>query len=157
MPPRATAILELGEIIEGSARVVQQFKEKPAAATAEVYLAAGPSRYLWNSGMFVWRAATLLDCIRRYEPAAHAGLARIAAAWGSAGESAVLAEVYPGLKKISVDFAVMEPASRDPAVCVAAIPMPLDWLDVGSWPMFAQTRPARRAGQRRRRRPERAG
>ena len=132
---------ELGEVIEGSARVVERFKEKPDEATAKRYLAAGPSRHLWNSGMFVWRAATLLECIRRYEPASHVGLARIAAARGGSGESAVLAEVYPGLKKISVDFAVMEPASRDPAVQVAAIPMSLDWLDVGSWPVFAQTRP----------------
>src|SRR5262249_31167376 len=52
---------------------------------------------------------------------------------------AVLAVTYPKLKKISVDFAVMEPASRDPRVRVAAIPMNLQWLDVGSWPMFART------------------
>jgi len=52
-----------------------------------------------------------------------------------------LAEVYPTLKKISVDFAVMEPASADPAVRVAAIPMRLQWLDIGSWPSFAATCP----------------
>ena len=52
---------------------------------------------------------------------------------------AVLGEVFPTLKKISVDFAVMEPASRDPQVRVVAVPMPLQWLDVGSWPMFAET------------------
>jgi len=45
------------------------------------------------------------------------------------------------LKKISVDFAVMEPASRDPQVRVVAVPMPLKWLDVGSWPFFAETCP----------------
>jgi mannose-1-phosphate guanylyltransferase len=44
----------------------------------------------------------------------------------------VLAEVYSGLKKISVDFAVMERASRDPQVKVLAVPMPLKWVDVGS-------------------------
>ena len=47
----------------------------------------------------------------------------------------------PPLTKVSVDYAVMEPASRDPAAAVAAIPMPLRWLDVGSWPSFAQTCP----------------
>ena len=72
--------LELGEVVEGAARVVERFKEKPDETTAKGYFAAGPSRYLWNSGMFVWRAATLLDCLRRYEPASHAGLVRIAAA-----------------------------------------------------------------------------
>ena len=91
--------------------------------------------------MFVWRAATLLDCIRRYEPAVAAGLAEVAAAWTTPRRAEVLARVYPALKKISVDFAVMEPASRDPAVRVAAIPMQLGWLDVGSWPSFAETCP----------------
>ena len=131
--------LQLGAAIDESARVVEQFKEKPDAQLARDYLAAGPERYLWNSGMFVWRAATLLDCIRRYEPENFAGLARIAAAWPTPQRDAVLNEVFPTLKKISVDFAVMEPAARDARVCVAAVPMPLQWLDVGSWPMFAQT------------------
>ena len=61
--------LQLGDPLDDSARVVEQFKEKPDADTALRYCAAGPQRYLWNSGMFVWRAATLLDCIRRYEKA----------------------------------------------------------------------------------------
>ena len=131
--------LELGKAIDESARVVRQFREKPDAETAGVYFAAGPERYLWNSGMFVWRASTLLDCIRRYEPDNFAGIEKIGAAWNSPQRDTVLAEVFPALKKISVDFAVMEPASRDPRVRVAAVPMPLKWLDVGSWPMFAET------------------
>ena len=53
----------------------------------------------------------------------------------------MLNEVYPTLRKVSVDFAVMEPASRDPNFRVAAVPMPLEWLDIGSWPMFAETCP----------------
>jgi mannose-1-phosphate guanylyltransferase len=63
----------------------------------------------------------------------------VAAAWGQAGQAAVLNEVYPTLRKVSVDFAVMEPASRDANFRVAAVPMPLEWLDIGSWPMFAET------------------
>ena len=131
--------LQLGQAIDESARVVEQFREKPASATAQEYLAAGATRYLWNSGMFVWRASTLLDCIRRYAPANHAGLMKIGAAWPTPDRHAVLGDVFPTLKKISVDFAVMEPAGRDPQVRVAAVPMPLQWLDVGSWPMFAET------------------
>ena len=133
--------LELGEPLSFTSRVVKQFKEKPDEATAKTYFAAGPERYLWNSGMFVWRAGTLLDCIRRFEPANAAGLARVAAAWGGSEQAAVLGMVYPTLRKVSVDYAVMEPASRDPAFRVAAVPMPLEWLDVGSWPMFAETCP----------------
>jgi mannose-1-phosphate guanylyltransferase len=133
--------LQLGDAFEGAARVVERFREKPDAATAGGFFAAGPEAYLWNSGMFVWRAATLLDCIRRYEPAIHAGLEQIAAAWDTPDRQRVLSAVYPGLKKISVDFAVMEPASRDPRVKVLAVPMPLDWVDVGSWSAFADTCP----------------
>jgi mannose-1-phosphate guanylyltransferase len=137
----AYGYLQLGEVAGGTARVVERFREKPDAPTAEQFFTAGAKKYLWNSGMFVWRAATLLDCIRRYEPEIYAGLMRIAAAWGTPKQQQVLNEVYPGLKKISVDFAVMEPASRDPLVKVLAVPMPLKWVDVGSWNAFAETCP----------------
>jgi mannose-1-phosphate guanylyltransferase len=140
-PATGYGYLQLAAPLVGSARIVEQFKEKPDAATAQGYFAAGPDRYLWNSGMFIWRADTLLDCIRRYLPENHASLMRIASAWDTPQRDAVLEEVYPTLKKISVDFAVMEPASRDPKVRVAAVPMPLKWIDVGSWPFFAQTCP----------------
>jgi mannose-1-phosphate guanylyltransferase len=138
--------LDLGDPIEGGARAVRQFREKPHASTAAEYFLAGPDRYLWNSGMFVWRAATLLDAIRRFRPAVHQGLMRIAQAWDAPERAATLAAVYPTLEKVSVDYAVMEPASRDSALRVAAIPMPLRWLDLGSWPMFAASLPADERG-----------
>ena len=140
-PATGYGYLELGAPIGETARVVRQFHEKPPQTTAEDYFRQGSERYLWNSGMFVWRAATLLDCIRRYEPTVFDGLQRIAKAWDTPRRDEVLAQVYPTLKKISVDFAVMEPASRDESVCIAAIPMPLTWLDVGSWPSYAETCP----------------
>lgn len=140
-PASGYGYLELGDALSGGARRVRMFREKPTADVAKGYVEAGPDAYLWNSGMFVWRAATLLDCIRRYRPETHAGLMRIADAWDGPDRDRVLGEVYPALPKISVDYAVMEPAARDPAVTVAAIPMALDWLDVGSWPSFAQTCP----------------
>jgi len=140
-PSTAYGYLQLGETVGSTARVVNRFREKPDAPTAAQFFNAGAEKYLWNSGMFVWRVATLLDCLRRYEPEIHAGLMRIAEAWGTPKQQQVLNEVYPGLKKISVDFAVMEPASRDLLVKVLAVPMPLKWLDVGSWNAFAETCP----------------
>jgi mannose-1-phosphate guanylyltransferase len=139
----AYGYLELGpQLGEASpARLVARFREKPDEPTARSYLAAGPERYLWNSGMFVWRAATLLECMRRWAPASHAGLARIAAAWDGPDRQAVLDEVYPTLPKISVDYAVMEPVSADPDFQVAAIPMRLDWRDIGSWTAWAEVCP----------------
>jgi mannose-1-phosphate guanylyltransferase len=140
-PSTGFGYLELGPPIEGGARRVHQFREKPPREAAEEYFRQGPEHYLWNSGMFVWRADTLLDCIGRYEPAVLEGLQAVAGAWDTPQRGEVLARVYPALKKTSVDFGVMEPASRDPAVRVAAIPMHLNWLDVGSWPSFAETCP----------------
>jgi mannose-1-phosphate guanylyltransferase len=140
-PATGYGYLELGPSIGETARIVRQFHEKPPPATAEDYFRQGPEHYLWNSGMFVWRAAALLDCIRRYEPTVFEGLQAIAQAWDTPRRDEVLARVYPAMKKISVDFAVMEPASRDESVRVAAVPMPLQWLDVGSWPSYAQTCP----------------
>ncbi len=145
----AYGYLELGEPLDDQsvtpklcrARRVSEFCEKPDQETADAYLSAGPDRYLWNSGMFVWRASTLLECIRRYEPESMQGLEQIRSAWMTPKRNEVLAEVFPKLKKISVDFAVMEPASRDSEMRVVAVPMPLRWLDVGSWPMFAETCP----------------
>jgi mannose-1-phosphate guanylyltransferase len=140
-PATGYGYLELGPVIEGEARIVRQFREKPPLEVAEDYVRQGPEHYLWNSGMFVWRAHTLFDCIRRYEPATYEGLQAAAAAWDTPRRDEVVGKIYPGLKKTSVDFAVMEPASRDPTVQVAAIPMSLRWLDVGSWPAFAETCP----------------
>ena len=118
-------------------RRVEAFKEKPDEVTAKRYLEHG--RYLWNSGMFVWKASTLLDCIKRYRPDTHAGLMKIADAWGTDQQQAVLEQVYPTLEKISVDYAVLEPAGRDENVSLVTVEMPVRWLDVGSWPSYGET------------------
>jgi mannose-1-phosphate guanylyltransferase len=133
--------LELAEPLREGVFTVHQFREKPDLVTARHYVQSGPERYLWNSGMFIWRASTLMDCLQRYEPSNYEGLNRIAKSWNEDDAAGTIAAVYPALKKISVDFAVMEPASHDPKVRVAAIPMDVNWLDVGSWPMFSRTCP----------------
>jgi mannose-1-phosphate guanylyltransferase len=114
------------------------FREKPDRATAEQYLASG--RYLWNSGMFVWRARTVLDALADHLPASAEGLARIVAAPAGSARDAVLAEVFPTLPKISVDYAVLEPAATEPGR-VLVVDLDVDWLDVGSWPALARTLP----------------
>jgi mannose-1-phosphate guanylyltransferase len=140
--------VQCGGVIEDcdGAWAVDSFKEKPDEATAKSYLASGD--YLWNSGMFVWRARTLLGCIERYQPEVYAGLMEIAEAWDGPNRAAVLAEVYPRLEKISVDYAVMERATTDEQVGVACVSMPVTWLDVGGWPSYASTVEADEAGNR---------
>lgn len=117
---------------------VQAFKEKPDQATADRYVESG--RYYWNSGMFVWRCDTVLRELSLHLPEAHAGHVKIAEAWDSPRRESVLRQVYPQLQRISIDYAVMEPASqRKGKAHVVTVEMPIDWLDVGSWPSLAET------------------
>lgn len=132
---------------------VARFVEKPDLPRAQAYLQSGD--FAWNSGMFVWKAKTFLAALERYKPESHAGLMKIAAAWKTKDRATVLAEVYPTLPKISVDYAVMEPAARDAAASegedrfpVVTVQMDLRWLDVGSWPSFAETLEADKSGNR---------
>lgn len=140
--------LELGAQLNKYASIVSRFREKPDLDTARKFFEAGPDSYLWNSGMFVWKASTFLNCIKKYQAKIYSQLTEIADAWGRPDFAAVRDRIYPGLKKISVDYAVMEPASVDPEYKVAAVPMPLSWLDIGSWPAYAETCPKDKDGNR---------
>jgi mannose-1-phosphate guanylyltransferase len=115
---------------------VAAFVEKPDQATAGAYLASG--EYLWNSGMFVWRARTVLEALATHLPASAEGLRAVVAAPAGPARDAVLTEVFPTLPKISVDYAVLEPASAEPGR-VVVVALDVDWLDVGSWPALAHT------------------
>jgi mannose-1-phosphate guanylyltransferase len=123
---------------------VSAFVEKPDAERAAAYVAAGD--YLWNSGMFVWRASTLLDQLAARLPDNARRLATIADAWDAPERDAVLAAEYEQLAATSIDYGVLEPASTDPAVEVAVVPLDLEWLDVGSWPALAAVLPTDDAG-----------
>ncbi|MGH7133205.1 MAG: mannose-1-phosphate guanylyltransferase [Phycisphaerales bacterium] len=138
--------LPAGVKATGLAYRVARFVEKPNIQKAQAYVESG--MFTWNSGMFVWKAATVLDCIKRFKPECHAGLMKIQAAWGTKDQASVLTEVYPTLPRISVDYAIMEPASTDKKVSVATVLMDLKWLDVGSWPSYGETLPADKDGNR---------
>jgi mannose-1-phosphate guanylyltransferase len=102
---------------------VAAFREKPAFDVAERYIATG--EYFWNGGIFVWKAATILDELRHHKPALADGVERIAKAWP---DESVIRNIYPTLEKISIDFAVMEHAKN-----VLVVQAPFQWDDVGSW------------------------
>lgn len=138
-PATGFGYVERGEAIAGfeGAWSARTFKEKPDLETARTYLEAGT--FNWNSGMFVFAARTVLEAIERFQPEARAGLATIAAAWDGPDRDAVLAEVYPTLPKISVDYGLMEPAAADDRLSVCVVPMSVEWRDVGSWPSYAET------------------
>jgi mannose-1-phosphate guanylyltransferase len=129
-----------GEALAGfkGAYRVQAFKEKPDKPTADRYVESG--LFYWNSGMFVWRADTVLGELEKHLPESYRGLKRIGEAWGTANQDRTLAEIYPKLPRISIDYAVMEPASQGKGnASVVVVEMPVDWLDVGSWTSLAET------------------
>lgn len=112
------------------------FREKPDRATAEEYLAGG--NHLWNSGMFVWRARTVLDALAEHLPATASALEQVLAASPGPARDAVLDEEFPKLPRISVDYAVLEPAAAQ-AGRVLVADLDAEWLDVGSWPALGRT------------------
>jgi len=122
---------EHGAVGEWSVHNLAEFVEKPDIDTARRYLAEGG--YLWNSGMFVWPAGELLEEIRRQLPRLSEGLERIAGEWGTPRSGPVVAEVYPTLPRISVDYGVMEGARRR-----WTIPVAFPWSDVGAWPALGE-------------------
>lgn len=129
--------LELGKRVADSAISVRRFVEKPDRATAEGYLARGPGVYLWNSGMFVWKASRFLELLAKYEPDVACLIAAIRTAFDTDDYNRVLAETYPLIPKKSVDYGVMEPASRDSDARIVCVPLDLEWMDVGSWNAYA--------------------
>lgn len=105
---------------------VVSFKEKPDLATAEEYVASW--HYVWNSGMFIWKAKTVLGLFREHAPDIYKLLMRYDAAIGTPEEAEVFEEVYDAFPRISVDYALMEHADR-----VFVIPAAIGWNDLGSW------------------------
>jgi len=109
---------------------VEAFKEKPDEKTAKEYL--NTSQYLWNSGMFVWKAGTILANLAKFLPEATEPLRRIGADWDSPNQQRTLKEWFVKLPKISIDYAVMEKADK-----VYTIKLDCRWLDVGSFAALA--------------------
>lgn len=105
---------------------VEAFKEKPDEKTAAEYIDSG--QYLWNSGMFVWKAKTILANLHKFLPEATEPLSKIKTDWGTNNQQQTLQEWFVKLPKISIDFAVMEKAEN-----VYAIKLDCQWLDMGSF------------------------
>jgi mannose-1-phosphate guanylyltransferase len=126
-PATGFGYIRVGELlgIAGAAhgRQVRSFVEKPDQATARGFLETG--QYNWNAGMFVVRAAVLLDLLADFHPELAAGLRGIAA------EPARFEELWPGLTSMAIDNAVAEPAAA--AGRVAVVPGRFTWDDVGDF------------------------
>ena len=154
-PATGFGYVRLGESLHlpnaPNARLVGSFKEKPDARTAASYLATGS--YRWNAGMFVTRAAFLMELLKEYKPELYDGLSSIAELWdsplveGEAGSEEEaeerrrkIEEIWEGLEKIAIDNAVAEPAAAEGRVAV--IPATFGWDDVGDFSSLSEMLPA---------------
>jgi len=134
--------VKLGAPTSGEARAVAEFKEKPSLELAARYVESG--QYLWNAGIFVFAVEAFLAELARQRPRLSDGIARIADAWDGADREAILAEVWPGLEKISVDYGVLEGAAA--AGKVATIPADMPWSDVGDFDSLGDSLPTDESG-----------
>lgn len=115
-----------GDVCIGTAFEVDGFVEKPTLELAKEYLAS--DEYLWNSGMFLWKATTILSRFKQLLPDAYDCLMEIKDAIGTSMEAEVLNRIFPTFPSISIDYGIMEKSKN-----IFTIPGTFGWDDVGSW------------------------
>lgn len=140
-PETGYGYIQIGAALAGPSKAyrVASFAEKPDAATAARFVASG--EFLWNSGIFIWQAATIRRLTGEFMPDLHQALERIAAAFETTEYEAVLQEEFAALESVSVDYGILEKA-REVYVLAAEI----GWDDVGSWSALERTNPRDAAG-----------
>jgi len=121
-PETGYGYIEVGEPLEGGARKVARFVEKPNREKAEGFVAAGPTKYLWNAGMFFFRVKDMAALLEQHVPGIAAGVSKMGA------DPVKVKEVFPTLESVSIDVGVMEKAGN-----LAVVPGDFGWNDVGSW------------------------
>ena len=134
-PESGFGYIEMGDLIGEHANAVRRFVEKPNTATAAEYLAKG--NYVWNSGMFCFKASVILAAMQAHCPAL---LAAARETWKKTlveGDKTELADEFSKVDSISIDYAVMEKAKN-----IAVIPGDFGWSDIGAWDAVAAATPA---------------
>jgi mannose-1-phosphate guanylyltransferase/mannose-6-phosphate isomerase len=111
------------------AHKVERFVEKPDLVTAQAYLEDG--HYVWNGGIFVWKAQTILAEMREHLPDTASKIERIVDAMGTDQEQAILEELWPTLQSISIDYGILEKTRN-----LLVIPAQIGWNDVGNWEQY---------------------
>lgn len=125
-PETGYGYLELGPEIAAGVHEARRFVEKPNLQRAEQFLASGG--FLWNSGMFFFRADAILEAIDEHLPGLAEGLRAFDEAAAVGDEASVVAERYATLPAVSIDHGIMEKADR-----VAVVPAEFQWSDLGTW------------------------
>jgi mannose-1-phosphate guanylyltransferase/mannose-6-phosphate isomerase len=138
-PETGYGYINTGGPISGGAFKVEQFVEKPDLKTAKEYLDS--EKYLWNSGMFVWKAQTILDEIKRHMPPLYKSLKKISGAIGTEKEQKVIAAEFAKIEPLSIDYGIIERSGK-----VAVVPVDFTWSDLGSWRAIEEIFPKDKAG-----------
>jgi mannose-1-phosphate guanylyltransferase len=115
-----------GDILGGQVREVKNFTEKPDKEVAELFLKSG--NYYWNSGIFVWKADTILNALQKFKPELRALFSEENGFYNTDKEQASVNHCFEVCEDISIDFAVMENAKN-----VDVVLANFDWSDLGTW------------------------
>lgn len=105
---------------------VKQFEEKPDLQKAIEYINSGD--YLWNSGIFIWKASTIMKLFQQYIPDIYQHIRKISYSIGTECEKEILEKEFVRMRSVSVDYGIMEHAAN-----VYVVPGDFEWDDVGSW------------------------
>ncbi|MFW5829015.1 MAG: mannose-1-phosphate guanylyltransferase [Planctomycetota bacterium] len=147
IPPRYPSTgygyIQLGEQLREQDGIqvnqVARFKEKPDAETARSYCDSG--EFLWNSGIFIWRADVVIEQLRQHAPALIQALEPVQERWGQSDFDQVLTAAYEPLRRISIDYALLEQATD-----IQVLRAPFEWDDVGSWDALYEHLPVTNEG-----------
>jgi mannose-1-phosphate guanylyltransferase len=130
-PATGYGYIKVGEPLHAASKValVERFVEKPEAEAAARFLEEGG--YLWNAGIFVWRAYAFRQAVERYQPALAAALERIEGLHRTPGWMSTVREILEPVPAISIDTGIAEPAASEGRMGV--VPLDAGWSDIGSW------------------------
>ena len=115
-----------GDLIPGSVKKVKQFTEKPNLELAKLFVTSG--EYYWNSGIFVWKASTIIHALSKFKPELNELFSSNSINYNSSSEEEGVHHAFETCEDISIDFAVMENAKN-----VNVVLANFDWSDLGTW------------------------
>jgi len=114
------------QVTAGDVHAVNRFCEKPDLETAKAFVAAG--NYVWNSGIFIWKAETILNALHSFQPDLFDIFCKNTQVYNSEAEIGFMKNAFAACEDISIDFAVMEHAKN-----VSVVLSDFDWSDLGTW------------------------
>ncbi|MGI9525874.1 MAG: mannose-1-phosphate guanylyltransferase [Weeksellaceae bacterium] len=125
-PDTGYGYIQYVESEDDPVKKVKTFTEKPDLALAEQFIASGD--FLWNSGIFIWKAKTIIHAFQELLPDMYTTLAEVKHALGTVKESELISKVYPTLQRVSIDIGILEKYKE-----VYVIPSSFGWSDLGTW------------------------